>query len=79
MTTDADGVEWSEPQFVETADRVLGWQVSGPPTGRCRRTIKVWVERGPGLTRDEYERMSAAVVADLVAGGSDVFSWSAAE
>lgn len=62
-------------QFIELADRVFSYEITPDTPGICRRTMTVEVESGPPLTREEYDRVTAAVVAEMVAAGSVVYGW----
>lgn len=62
-------------RFIELADRVFRVEVSPDAPGHRVRQLRLTVESGPALTVEEADRLSPAVVADLVAAGNDVIGW----
>ncbi len=61
--------------YVELEDRVFGFSVEPDTPGTCRRTLTIWVESGAPLSEEEYRRISAWCVAELVGGRADVIGW----
>jgi hypothetical protein len=66
------------PEFIETAGRVF--QIDHEPTDvppdlHCARRIIITIVSGPPLEQEEYERITAQVIADIVGQGIDVIGW----
>jgi hypothetical protein len=68
-------------RYIELSDRVLSYEVTpgDEVPGHINRTLRVAVESGPPLSVAEYQRVSAACVAELVAAGAEVFVWGGIE
>jgi hypothetical protein len=65
-------------RYVKTPTHVFRFEVTPDTPGRCRRTVRIHIESGPPLDEDDYRRISAKLVAELVGFGCDVYRWSAA-
>lgn len=68
--------------FVEHDGRIFAvtltrpwWSRFVPRRVRCRQNLDLEVVAGPDLTEEEANRISAAIVAQLVGGGCDVHWW----
>jgi hypothetical protein len=66
-------------EYLVLADRVIEARVEPDTPGFRPRTPTLTVVSGPPLTVEEYRRVSAAVVAELVGRGCVVHSWCAPE
>ena len=64
-------------QYLEAGDRLLRCELlpDDVPTECRRRTLTVSVLSGAELTVDEWQRISAGLIAELVGEGIDVRSW----
>jgi len=62
-------------EFLEFSDRVVRVEITPDGEGFIRRTMTAEVVSGPPFTLEEYEAISAAVVADMISRGCDVCRW----
>lgn len=64
-------------RYIETSNRVFAWEVTPDtePELVRPRTITITIVSGPPLSLEEYQRLSARLVAELVGEGVIVHSW----
>lgn len=64
-------------QYIEAGVRMFSLEILPDGPGNVRRTARVRIERGPGLTDEEAADLTKRLIAVLVAGGADAVTWDA--